>query len=317
MTFSFNTRSISSQPNWDKLSFGFQPNVSITPENGGNTPDVTGNIITIDSNGTGLYLKPGTYTAIGTTMDWETGQEYTPSYTFAEDVHFTPDNETYRVYLTNETYGSISQERGVTTSVTQQGITKTLNQTATSSKPTSANSWDFAASNKENGAVTINYTITPESGSPCYSYETNITFNTSHHQASGTNVVSYKLQIIGSDGSVVEETQYGSTLTISGLTNGAKTYYPSFKVRALNQGEYIRLVETNTLTSWTMGSGTDFSIKVSSWNYNTYPAKTIRIGLESYSGRYTIREDYEGIWDLGYVHFEENNSKMISWSANE
>lgn len=267
--------------------------------------------ITPDNN---ILVQPGTYTATGITMDWETGEEYTPSYTL----------ETAKTFYSYETapagadfysFGNTKEEQFT---VTSTGCNWQTNGVVLNASGTNRDGdWDYFQYNQlparnlvPGDIITITMNkITPsglpEEGALCR-IQPKLTW------AQYTVGVNMEAKLFDSSGNQIGET---STASYNKSNDSyTLTYAPNFgMVRLYNNENYtIQIVMTMTKTP-----GTNYAIRLQGYTrtYYTYPAYSCKIGMEYMYEQWILREDYDNIWNLGYINFDEGSVNIPnSWS---
>lgn len=267
--------------------------------------------ITSDNN---ILVQPGTYTATGTTMNWETGEEYTPSYTL--DTAKTFYNHSTAPAEADAFY-SFSNEKSEQLTATSTGCTWQSNGTVlrdgTTNKDGAWNTFKYskiAATNLAVGdIITINMdSITlsglPEEGAPC-------TLSAALKWNVYTVGVDIEAKLLDSSGNQLGT--YSYSYNKSNANTGISFYTAFGRVQLHNNENYtIQIVMTITKAP---NNNVEITLNGATSEYYTYPAYSCKVGMEHRRERWNLREDHDNIWNLGYINFNEGSKEIPnSWS---
>lgn len=286
-------------------------------------------IITLDSDGMGLTVKAGTYTS--GTSEYVTEAK---TVTLPADTHFkVNDYEGNSVNLQNRSYnqltGTLDPNLGVATSTVNNGLTGQSGWTG------------LVGKNYSNGDTVFSAELTPEKGKGLYSTDTvNVDGDVDANikwAYTGTSItdttsrsMELKLSVLHSDGTetlcgkktesqpcqqTITVNTANKTVSISGSWYRTYSLNTTIPAKSMTDGDKLKFtVAYKDSTSMTGRQAVAIQPEITS---NTITGTVNKIAFEDgmTEGTYSIGEDYEGIWDLGYITMSDTTAyKMDKWT---
>lgn len=286
-------------------------------------------IITLDSDGMGLTVKAGTYTS--GTSEYVTEAK---TVTIPADTHFkVNDYEGNSVNLRNSSYnqltGTLDPDLGVAVSTVNNGLTGQSGWTGITSR------------NYSNGDTVFSAKLTPEKGKGLYLTDTvNVDGDVDANikwAYTGTSItdttsrsMELKLSVLHSDGTetlcgtktesqpcqqTITVNTANKTVSISGSWYKTYSLNTTIPAKSMTDGDKLKFTVTyKDSTSMTGRQAVAIQPKITS---NTITGTVNKIAFEDgmTEGTYSIGEDYEGIWDLGYITMSDTTAyKMDKWT---
>lgn len=287
-------------------------------------------IIVLDSDGMGLTVKAGTYTS-------GTNEQVTEAktVTFPTDTHFkVNDYEGNRVMLRNSEYNQLAGElvfdKFATGSSVNNGLDGQSGWTGLTGKVGT------------NGSIISTFQLTPEKGKGLYTTDTvnvdgdidaNIKWAYTGTSITDTasRTMELKLSVLHSDGTetlcgtktesqpcqqTITANSSNKTVSISG--SWYKTYSLNTTIPAKSMVDGDKLKFTVIYKNSTSASGICHAEAIQpEITSNTMTGTVNKIGFEDgmTEGTYIITEDYNNIWDLGYITMSNTVAdKMDKWT---
>ncbi len=296
------------------------------PSSGGGSDD----IIVLDSDGMGLTVKAGTYTS-------GTNERVTEAktVTFPADTHFkVNDAKNNNIMLRNSEYNQLTGEL----IPTQVGKENSVNNGLSGQS-----GWTgLAGVSARNGSVISTFQLTPEKGKGLYTTDTvnvdgdidaNIkwAYTGTSINDTASRTMELKLSVLHSDGTETlcgtktESQPCQQTITVN-TTNKTvslsgswyKTYSLSTTIPAKSMVDGDKLKFVVIYKDSTSVSGIRFAEAIQpEITSNTITGMVNKIGFEDgmTEGIYWITEDYNNIWDLGYITMSDTvANKMDKWA---
>ena len=287
-------------------------------------------IITLDSDGMGLTVKAGTYTS-------GTNEQVTEAktVTFPTDTHFMVDNfEGNNIRLTNSEYNQLAGEL-VSGQLTITG--SSVNNGLNGQSGWTGLSGIFAT----NGQILSTFELTPEKGKGLYTTDTvNVDGNVAANikwAYTGTDfadttsrTMELKLSVLHNDGTetlcgTITESkpcQQNITLNNNKTVNLSGSWYKTYNLNAtipaksMVDGDKLKFTVTYKNSSSADGIRRAEAIQPEITS-NTITGTVNKIGFEEgmTEGSYMISEDFNNIWDLGYITMSDTvANKMDKWT---
>lgn len=296
------------------------------PSSGGGNDD----IIVLDSDGMGLTVKAGTYTS-GTNE----GVTEAKTVTLSSDTHFkVNDYKNNNILLRNSEYnqltGKLTPPRTGTGGSVNNGLSGQSGWTGLVGRSVSK------------GSVVSTFQLTPEKGKGLYSTDTvNVDediYANIKWAYTGTNLadttsraMELKLSVLHSDGTEIvcgtktESQPCQQTITVNEANKTVslsgswyKTYSLSTTIPAKSMVDGDKLKFVVTYKDSTSATGICYAEAIlPEITSSTITGTVNKIGFEDdmTEGTYTITEDYQNIWDLGYITMSDTvANKMDKWT---
>lgn len=257
--------------------------------------------ITSDNN---ILVQPGTYTATGTTMNGETGEEYTPSYTL----------DTAKTFYNHSTAPA---EADAFYSFSNKNLNNPIEYTTSNGSILGTDGTDYGATLTNGTANDFSYTSKAFSTSVIVKMD--ITTGTLIEGAAcnlGFYMKYTRYNINATMSATLTDSngnQVGDTLTYTKTpANNPVNWYLHW------ENIYLESNSTYTFTlTFSNNTGNSGTLTLTHYmnSQTTYPAYSCKIGMENRHGRWSLREDYDNIWNLGYINFDEGSKEIPnSWS---
>lgn len=287
-------------------------------------------IITLDSDGMGLTVKAGTYTS--GTSEYVTEAK---TVTLSKDTHFkVNDFEGNNVMLRNSEYnqlaGKLVSNNGVANSSVNNGLK-------------GESGWTYlGVIRASNGSVLSTFELTPEKGKGLYTTDTvNVDGDIDANikwAYTGTSIgdttsraMELKLSVLHNDGTEtllgtktesqpcqgnITVNEGNNTVSISGSWYKTYSLNTTIPAKSMVDGDKLKFTVTYKDSKYVDGIRRAEAI-LPDITSNTITGTVNKIGFEDgmTEGTYSITEDYQNIWDLGYITMSDTvANKMDKWT---